>query len=77
MAAGEDARTVPPKINLVCHPKLEYNHVSCLLCDSPFCKSDFTTKSIKGKGFFITNTCVICPERAITYNKKQNAKCRR
>lgn len=70
MAAGEDARNVPPKINLVCHPQTEYSHVSCLLCDLPYCRSDFVRKSNKGKGFFVTNTCIICPEHAITYNAK-------
>lgn len=70
MAAGEDARNVPPKINLVCHPQTEYNHVSCLLCDSPYCRSDFVRKASKGRGFFLTNTSVICPEHGITYNAK-------
>lgn len=70
MSSGEDARNVPPKITLFCHPQNEFNYVSCILCDSPYCKSDFARKVNKGKGFFITNTLVVCAEHNITYNSK-------
>ena len=69
MAAIEDARNVPPGINLKCHPERAYNYVTCVLCDEPFCKSDLSRKVSKGKGFFISNTLVVCPEHNLTYNQ--------
>lgn len=70
MSSGEDARGVPPKLKLICHPKNEHNYVVCILCEGPYCKSDFDRKVEKGKGFYITNTLVVCLEHNITYNYK-------
>ena len=36
MASGEDARDIPPNINLFCHPDRAYNYATCLLCDKTF-----------------------------------------
>ena len=68
MSAGTDARNVPPKIKLSCHKDEEYSHVSCILCDCAYFKSEFDRKAKKGKGFYITNTQIVCPEHSITYN---------
>ena len=67
MAAVKDARNVSPTINLKCHPDRVHNYVSCTLCDEPFCEIDFARKVKSGKGFFISNTLVFCPEHSITY----------
>lgn len=70
MSAGEDARNVPPKIHNYCHPQNEFSQVVCMLCDVPYCKSCFVRKVNKGKGFFVTNTLVVCPEHSLSYNDK-------
>lgn len=62
------ARNVPPKVNLSCHNKTEFCYVTCILCDSATFHSEFERKAKKGKGFFITNTLIVCSEHNITYN---------
>ena len=70
MAAGEDARSIPPKQLLTCHPRLESGNVTCILCDNVYCKPDFEKKCTVGKGFFSTNSQGVCAEHYITYKFK-------
>lgn len=70
MASGEDARDIPPNINLFCHPERLYNYATCLICNKAFCKSDIVRKVKSGKGFFVTNSLLVCSDHNITYNNR-------
>lgn len=59
---SRDACDIPPDhINHICHPNRKVGLVTCLICDSVFCKSDFTRKVNEGKGFFISRHIIVCP----------------
>lgn len=68
MATGGDARRIPPCISTVCHPDREHRYVTCILCDYSYCSSDFGRKSKTGKGFFVTNSLVVCPNHNLKYD---------
>ena len=65
----KDARDIPPDyLRQTCHPSRSIGTVICLICDSGYCKSDFTKKVQNGSGFFVTRHTVICPTHTnITY----------
>ena len=68
MATDEtDARNIPPIKTLICHPDREFKYAVCILCDGAYCKSDFDRVAQKKKGFYITNTLVVCGKHNLTY----------
>lgn len=69
MASGEDARGIPPCISTICHPDRLHKHVTCILCDVSYCNSDFCRLVDKGKGFFITNSLMVCSKHNLQYNQ--------
>lgn len=73
--SSKDARDIPPVHNLVCHKNRSCGIVICILCDSPWCKSDFTkTVVTAGKGFYVTKNLMVCPAHSgdITYSSIEN-----
>lgn len=73
--SSKDARDIPPGHNLVCHKNRSCGVVICILCDSPWCKSDFTKSVVTaGKGFYVSKNLMVCPAHGedITYSSIEN-----
>lgn len=69
--SSKDARDIPPVHNLVCHRNRSCGIVICILCDSPWCKSDFNKTVVsEGKGFYVSKNLMVCPAHSenITYS---------
>lgn len=60
---SRDARDIPPDyIKQICHTSRDIKTVTCLICDSGYCKSEFARKVQEKKGFFVSRHLIVCPE---------------